>query len=309
MSLPDPAFSVPPLLGGENLKTAARDFTAWLQKKIDAEQNGVFGIFDKWVARVVTRLAALNPDKPWEDVVEEGAARSPQGRAFAEDFFRLRLLLERWKQGRFVSYEQREVSRAHYDPRFGTEFGRDVFLMCQGAPHIMRWRGLPLMKTVFDFALYPLLLGEVRPKTVFEIGSGFGASAIWYADLLKTFGLDTRVHSVDITPVMQQHEGVRFYQGDCTTPSTLFPLEVLQTAPHPWMVVEDAHHNVLEVLLFMHPFLRQGDYLVVEDSDIKKEDLRQFTASFPDLYHVDTRYTDYFGRNATCSNDSIFVRL
>jgi cephalosporin hydroxylase len=57
-----------------------------------------------------------------------------------------------------------------------------------------------------------------------------------------------------------------------------------------------------------HPFLKPGDYLVVEDSEIKREDIRRFLAQYPDCYLVDTKYTDFFGRNATCALDSIFVR-
>ena len=93
----------------------------------------------------------------------------------------------------------------HHHSRFGTEFGADVLLTCQGAPSLMRWRGKPLMKNVFDFAMYPVLIAELRPLTVFEIGSGSGASAAWFADLLALNGADGRVHSVDIAEVQMQH--------------------------------------------------------------------------------------------------------
>ena len=62
----------------------------------------------------------------------------------------------------------------------------------------MRWRGMPLMKNVFDFAMYPALIAELRPRTVFEIGSGLGASAAWFADNMTFSGVDGRVYSVDI---------------------------------------------------------------------------------------------------------------
>ena len=53
---------------------------------------------------------------------------------------------------------------------------------------------------------------------------------------------------------------------------------------------------------------RPGDYLVVEDSDVKRETLRQFIGAHPGEYLVDTRFTDNFGRNATCAANSIFIR-
>ena len=224
------------------------------------------------------------------------------------DLQRLRLFLDRWQQGRFVEFARREQSAAHYHPRFGTEFGVDVLLTCQGAPALMRWRGTPLMKNVFDFAMYPALITDVRPQTVFEVGSGLGASAVWFADTMAMCGLDGRIHSVDRIKVEREHPHVTFYQGDCSEPERLFDAELLHTSPHPWLVVEDAHHNVADVLERFHKFLLPGDYLVVEDSDVKRDVLRAFVGAHPGDYLVDTRFTDYFGRNATCAADSIFVR-
>jgi cephalosporin hydroxylase len=208
-----------------------------------------------------------------------------------------------------VEFSQRERSGVHYHPRFGTEFGVDVLLTCQGAPSLMRWRGMPLMKNVFDFAMYPALLAELRPRTVFEIGSGRGASATWFADSLALCGVEARIHSVDLVRVEMDHPRVSFYRGDCSEPELLFDAELLRAEPHPWLVVEDAHHNVAAVLERFHRFLAPGDYLVVEDSDVKRDALRQFLGAHPGDYLVDTHFTDYFGRNATCAADSIFVRV
>jgi hypothetical protein len=58
----------------------------------------------------------------------------------------------------------------------------------------------------------------------------------------------------------------------------------------------------------MDHFLAPGDYLFVEDSRIKTQDLIRFLAQRAQRYDVDTRYTDFFGRNATCAANSIFVR-
>jgi cephalosporin hydroxylase len=173
----------------------------------------------------------------------------------------------------------------------------------------MRWRGMPLMKNVFDFAMYPALIAETRPRTIFEIGSGPGASAVWYADLLATNGIAGHVHSVDLVKVETDYPGVTFHRGDCADPDSLFDRQLLRTAPHPWLVIEDAHHNVAAVIERFHGMLMPGDYLVVEDSDIKREALRGFVAAHPHDYRVDTRFTDNFGRNATCAADSIFVRM
>jgi cephalosporin hydroxylase len=298
------------LISGDALKSAALAFIGEMRAKIEREQGGLPSIFDSWFTRVVTRLIDFDPARSWEDSVRDHAARSPaQDQSLPWDLLRLRLFLDRWRQGRFVEFRQREQSGAHYHPRFGTEFGVDVLLTCQGAPSLMRWRGLPLMKNVFDFAMYPALLAELRPRTVFEIGSGPGASAAWFADSLALCGVEARIHSVDLVKVEMEHPRVSFYRGDCFEPELLFAPELLRAEPHPWLVVEDAHHNVAAVLERFHNFLAPGDYLVVEDSDVKREAIRQFLGAHPGDYLVDTRFTDYFGRNATCAADSVFVRM
>src|SRR6201996_879532 len=215
-----------------------------MRTKVEHEQHGLHSIFDSWFVRVLTRLIAFDPTQSWEDSVRENAARAPaQDQSLPWDLARLRLFLDRWQQGRFVDYSQRKRSGAHYNPRFGTEFDIDVQLTCQGAPSLMRWRGTPLMKNVFDFAMYPALIAELRPGTVFEIGSGLGASAVWFADHLAICGVEATVHSVDLVKVETAYPRVSYYQGDCADPASLFDPGLLRAAPHPWLVVEDAHHN------------------------------------------------------------------
>ena len=297
------------LIAGDELKAAALSYIGASRAKIEGEQKGLRSIFDSWLQRVLAQLISFDPARSWEDSVRDNALRAPaEHQSLQWDLQRLRLFLDRWRQGRFVDYSQRERSGVHYHPRFGTEFGVDVLLTCQGAPFLMHWRGIPLMKTVFDFAIYPALIAELRPRTIFEVGSGLGASALWFADSLQFCGVDGRVYSVDRAKPAVEHAGIRFFQGDCSDPERLFDPALLQSAPHPWLVVEDAHHNVGGVLEHFHRHLSAGDYLVVEDSDVKRETLRRFNAMHSGAYLVDTRFTDNFGRNATCAADSIFIR-
>ncbi len=298
------------LISGDELKAAALKFIGEARVRIETQQNGLRSIFDSWLIRVLGHLMSFDPTRSWEDSVRENAVRSPgQGQSLQWDLQRLRLFLDRWRQGRFVDFSQRERSGAHYHPRFGTEFGIDVLLTCQGAPSLMRWRGTPLMKNVFDFAMYPALIAELRPRTVFEIGSGLGASAIWFADTMIFCGIEGRVHSVDQVKAALEHPHVEFHHGDCSSPERLFAADLLRSQPHPWLVVEDAHHNVGAVLEHFHKYLSPGDYLVVEDSDVKRDTLRRFIDARPGAYMVDTCFTDNFGRNATCAANSIFIRM
>ena len=80
------------------------------------------------------------------------------------------------KQKRYISFHDRPTtSHIHIDN----------FLMSQGVKDCMTWRNSLLGKSVYDFALIPMIIWENRPETILEIGSGEGASAIWMADLCK----------------------------------------------------------------------------------------------------------------------------
>ncbi len=172
----------------------------------------------------------------------------------------------------------------------------------------MQWRGIPLMKNVFDFAMYPALIAELRPRTIFEIGSGLGASALWFADTMAFSGTAGHVHSVDQVKARLEHPGVTFYQGDCAAPDRLFDRRITARRTASMAGRRGRPPQCGGGARAISFFLLPGDYLVVEDSDVKRDVLRNFTAAHPGDYLVDTRFTDNFGRNATCAANSIFIR-
>jgi cephalosporin hydroxylase len=86
----------------------------------------------------------------------------------------------------------------------------------------------------------------------------------------------------------------------------------LEDRPHPWLLIEDAHVNTLEVLKTLHPHLVAGDCVIVEDTGFlleKYRALERFMAQYGQHYRVDTRYTDLFGYNATLSFNGYLKRV
>ncbi len=275
-----------------------------LGRRVAERQGGVPTFFDNFLDALLRRLAASASLHGWDP--RRPATPGSEHAQRAAELVWLEAFLRRQGQGRLVSYRMR---RAEDRAGPSSEIAGRALIMSQGTTACLTWQGRPLFKTAYDFALLPMLLSELRPRTVLEIGSGTGASARWLADMMRASDLDGIVHSVDIKPVAESHPGVQFRAGDCASPETLFDLDLLRQAPHPWLVIEDAHVNVHDVLVRMSAFLLPGDYLIVEDSGGKREDLDRFMASRDDQYRVDTQYTDFFGRNATCAENAIFVRV
>ncbi len=256
--------------------------------------NGVYTYFATAVEKVIVPIVnKVRPGRfedcdPWTRMVIETA----------------RFLIARRQAGRYVDF----FSRREYA---GREIPGPTIAMSEGVPACMHWRGTPLFKTVFDFALYSMLLWELKPKTIFETGTAKGGSALWLGDLLETFGLDGHLYTVDLHKPDLRHNRVTFLEGDCFRIEHTLTAELLGQAPHPWLFLEDTHVNVAGVLEHMHRFTRPGDYFVIEDTESpgNLDEIDAFARRHHSEYRVDTRYTDFFGYNATCSMDTFWVRV
>lgn len=171
----------------------------------------------------------------------------------------------------------------------------------------MHWKGQPVFKTVYEFSLYPMMLWELRPATIIELGSGTGSSAIWLSDVLRQFDNPAHLFSLDITPPNTTYEGVTFIEADITRIEEFY--STFRSYPKPWLVLEDAHVNIPGVLNCMHTLMKADDYLIIEDSTAKQRDIDIFMQTYGNYYKVDTRYLDFFGLNASSALNSVFKRV
>ncbi len=63
--------------------------------------------------------------------------------------------------------------------------------------HSQSWKGIICAKGPMEIAIYNMLLYELQPKTIIEIGSLNGGSAVWFADCLEIMGIQGKVYGVD----------------------------------------------------------------------------------------------------------------
>ena len=187
------------------------------------------------------------------------------------------------------------------------------------------YRGVPLQKNPFDLALYSMLLDRTRPQTLIEIGCYQGGSAIWFADQASLLGLGLNVLSIDLeVPATVAGPSINFLQGDARELVKVLPPSLMNAVSRPLMVVEDSSHlaeTTAAVLEFFDPWLRSGEYIVIEDgilSDMRVADLynggplraiESFLEKHADKYEVDRCLCDYFGRNVTWNVNGYLRRL
>jgi cephalosporin hydroxylase len=165
------------------------------------------------------------------------------------------------------------------------------------------WKDIANVKDPFSLSLYPLLIWELKPATIIELGAYKGGSALWMADLLDSMGIDGHIYSYEINTdlIEAEHKRISFVQMDLRRIEQQMDNSFLEQLPHPWLLIEDAHANTNQTIRCFNTHMISGDYLIMEDTifEFKGAMLRSFSHEFGDQYMVDTRFTDMFGYNAT----------
>ena len=127
------------------------------------------------------------------------------------------------------------------------------------------YRGIDLLKGPEDLFILYQMFWHVRPRTVIELGSFTGASALWMADALKGSNIECNVFSVDIDlsllhPLIKslQSPNLSFFEGDCNEIKEVFPTRFLNEQPHPIIVIDDVHENSENIMEYFHKHLILG---------------------------------------------------
>jgi cephalosporin hydroxylase len=215
--------------------------------------------------------------------------------------------LRRQPGERFMSWQQRQqfVANLNGEPLRGSELDYRQMLYSQGAGDVFRWRGVACFKTSADLCIYMMLLAELRPATIVELGSGTGGSALFFADMCAAMGLTTRIVSVDNTAGQVSDPRICFTRSDCVAwlAATAKSKSGFQ---RPCLMIEDFHGDLAGFFGSIDAILDAGDYLVIEDSYSKQDRIAQMMANRS--YFIDAKYTDFFGINCTSAINSIFVK-
>ena len=210
------------------------------------------------------------------------------------------------KENRFIDFESRLQEKCILSNQNKTS--RMSVILSQGTHSVFHWKNYIAFKSIFDLAIYSMLISELKPNIIIEIGSGKGGSAVWLADMMKILGLKPKVYSYDINKPDINYPGINFFQFDLNNLGKKedFPKSEEWTGVK--LVIEDAHVNIPTVLNTIDTKLNTGDYFIVEDSDIKQKELKSFFLKSKNNYLLDKYYLDFFGKNGTSATNAIFKR-
>jgi len=186
----------------------------------------------------------------------------------------------------------------------------DVYSIYLGH-HKVTYRGVEAIRCPFDYLIYQMIICELKPDLVIEIGTNKGGGALYLADLMNSSGHGV-VHTIDIfnahDPLLDNHPRITtFVQG--WQQYDLY--EAKNTSKV--LVIEDSSHyydNTLAVMQKFAQVVTPGSYLIVEDGIVnelgleKKYDggplraIREFLRTHQE-FSVDKKWSNLFGNNAT----------
>lgn len=177
--------------------------------------------------------------------------------------------------------------------------------------HNVTYRGVKAVRCPFDYLMYQMIISEIKPDLIIEIGTRIGGGAYYLADLLDNLGKGI-VHTIDIVdevdPIVKKHKRIKFFTEGWAN----YNIEIAKKYDK-ILIIEDASHmykDTIGVLNKFHELVSLESYFIIEDGIInelgleKKYDggplraIREFLPNHPE-YVVDRKWCDMFGKNAT----------
>lgn len=187
--------------------------------------------------------------------------------------------------------------------------------------HRVTYRGVKAIRCPFDYVLYQMILCEVKPDLVIEIGTNIGGGALYLADLMQIIGKGI-LHTIDIKPqadaMLSSHSRIKLFTDGWAG----YDLKEAGAFDR-ILVIEDGSHtyqDTLGALRKFGPLVSRDSYLIVEDGIINElgmereyaggplKAIREWLPEHPE-FQVDRTWCDFFGTNATFNVNGYLKRI
>jgi FkbM family methyltransferase len=187
----------------------------------------------------------------------------------------------------------------------------------------VQYKGVPYLKCPMDYVLYQMLIMNIKPDLIIEIGTLYGGGALYYADLLYLLGKG-QVHTINLhNEVYDQkvinHGQIKFFYGGFDA----YDIEENTKGFEKILVIDDAAHTYEDVLKALNKFntvVSKESYFIVEDGVVSftgaadrygggpRKAINEFLQT-NDNFIVDRGLCDFFGTNATFNPDGYLKRI
>jgi cephalosporin hydroxylase len=196
----------------------------------------------------------------------------------------------------------------------------DIFTVENGH-NKMTYRGIPIRKCPFDYVIYQMIIFEVKPDLIIEIGTDRGGSALYLADLLDSLG-NGKIHTIDIKDdledVVKNHQRIETFHNGWQN-YNIHDLKEFETI----LIIEDSTHyykDTLDILNLYSKLINVGSYFIIEDGIIDKLGFTKEYHGGPvkaineflkedENFQIERKWCNFFGENATFNVNGYLKRI
>ncbi len=177
---------------------------------------------------------------------------------------------------------------------------------------LVTYRGVKAIRCPFDYVLYQMIINEVKPDLIIEVGTHQGGSALYFADMLEKIGNGV-IHTIDIEPMVtsslvKDNPRIKLFT-DGWQKYDIAEAKGFSNI----LVIEDGSHTYEDSIGAMEkfaPLVAPGSYLIVEDGILDEIGLKDTMNGGPvraidefipknSEFFIDRKWCDFFGKNAT----------
>lgn len=168
--------------------------------------------------------------------------------------------------------------------------------------------------------MYQILIFELKPDLIIEIGTNRGGSSFYLADLLDLVG-HGELHTLDIVDIrndfMKNHNRIKFFLNGFEN------YDLANTKGfEKIMIIDDGSHMYEDVKAALEKFktiVSCGSYFIIEDGILDhlgwtdkynggpNRAIKEFVAE-NGIYEIDRKWCDFFGINATFNTNGFLLR-
>ena len=188
--------------------------------------------------------------------------------------------------------------------------------------HNMLYRGVKCLKCPFDYVTYQMIINEVKPDLIVEIGTYIGGNALYLADLME-INNKGEIHTIDITNLVESelihnHSRIKRFLGGYEN----YDINIVRDFKT-ILVIDDGSHQYYDVKMAFEKFkdiVSLNSYYIIEDGSLTElgygtshnggpliaiEEIIKNTNE----YEIDRKWCDFFDKNATFNTNGFLKKI
>jgi cephalosporin hydroxylase len=178
--------------------------------------------------------------------------------------------------------------------------------------HNFEYNGLKSLKCPFDYLNYQMIIDEVKPDLIIEIGTHFGGNSLYLADLLQLRNRGV-LHTIDVNEYgdlskLDSHPRIKRFLGGYEN----YDLNQISEFENV-LIIDDGSHqyrDVLNTLNKFNKFVTINSYFIIEDGVLSELGYEETYEGGPlraieeflkenENFIIDEKWINFFGKNAT----------